>query len=772
MAEDHGKAVGITVRVVGEDATIRQFDSVRIRHDAPFVGWGRSVFHASTPTRETHDPMGMPGWWGERRYGIYLDASLATVPAWAPIGAAAERYRSHLGEVVGDEGVASEPFVEVLAHHRDRWGHLGSYDDFAPLLDFDEFDAEEWAEFVVRSGAGYAAITTRHDDGWCWWDAPSAARTMLDVGPRRNVVAEFAAACERNDLVLGGFYSLVRETAADPDERRDQLRDLIERVGIELLFSNIGGRPPTSLQPDGIGRDPAVPVERALDPRAVTDIVLDRAVAELLGSTTSGCITSFASDLPDDIVTDPWQVCRPTGASLCRNRTETDTHQLTAVEIVATLTEVVAKGGNLLIGIGPTAGGAIAGPGCAPLLGAGDWIRGHDHLLRDARPWSSWGDAGAHYWVANGALHVADIAGDGRFGMADTDDRVVDRILRVSPSDGATPDGSAVPFEHDEDGIQLSATHSRRGRRQHFPLVYRIETSRRERGGELFAPTPPKAIPLAPLLSDAQRGEIVQLGDAVYDGPGVVRPGVTLRGLGPDRTRISTHDGPVTLGADARLEHLAIVGPTRSGTDEPAAQLVVEGERAIVLGCAVDGLASIAADGVTVRATRLQRLRTSDADRPRISHCQFAGDRWSTGVELVGGSDAEIDSNEFAGHRRAIHVVESSGAAISGNHIESHHCGVHLERAEHTHVHGNLVIGTMRAVDVDGGSHAVIDGNAVFDGDSGCVVRGGAADCEISGNHWERCRIGVLGWNAGEIREVENHGVDLYEPEHLFVSGP
>jgi alpha-L-fucosidase len=78
----------------------------------------------------------------------------------------------------------------------------------------------------------------------------------------------------------------------------------------------------------------------------------------------------------------------------------------------------------------------------------------------------------------------------------------------------------------------------------------------------------------------------------------------------------------------------------------------------------------------------------------------------------------------------------------------------------------------MRAVDVDGGSDARITGNVASDGDSGCVLQDGASNAEVSGNYWERCRIGLLAWNAGEFRERSNATTDLGEPDGRLVTGP
>ena len=63
----------------------------------------------------------MPAWWNERRFGISVHSSVATVPAWSPIGESADWYRSHLGDVATGDESHPRPMVEVLAHHRDRW---------------------------------------------------------------------------------------------------------------------------------------------------------------------------------------------------------------------------------------------------------------------------------------------------------------------------------------------------------------------------------------------------------------------------------------------------------------------------------------------------------------------------------------------------------------------------------------------------------------------------------------------------------------------------
>ncbi len=78
----------------------------------------------------------------------------------------------------------------------------------------------------------------------------------------------------------------------------------------------------------------------------------------------------------------------------------------------------------------------------------------------------------------------------------------------------------------------------------------------------------------------------------------------------------------------------------------------------------------------------------------------------------------------------------------------------------------------MRGIDIDGGTQAVIDANAICDGDSGCIVEWGASDCQVSGNRWERCRIGILSWEVTALHAHDNEAIDLHEPDHAHATGP
>ncbi len=716
--------------------------------------------------------MGMPEWWNQRRLGLFVHTTVASVPAWAPVGEYAEWYRSHLGENVDDVILHPQPMAEVLAHHRDRWGHIERYDDFVDLLTFDRFDAEAWADLAAAAGAGYTVLVAKHHDGWAWWDAPGSTRRLTERGPRHNVLADYAAACERHDIVFGTYFSLLDwgdDRYPHDDFVREALHpqvvDLVERYGSAMLWgdghwSHDAGVWQTAALMERV---------RAIDP----DIVINdrwRASASDVSEGAPGIVRTFEYDCPTDIVDGPWELTRGLAHSFGYNRAERSEHHMTATEIVDLYTEVVAKGGNLLLNIGPAADGTVPDVQAAPLRTAGAWIRRYAPLLAPCRPWTRWGDDDVRYMTRGDEVIAIDLSGRGRFDALSAADHLVTAVVDI--------EGADIEWRQDHDALTVVAASS-----DPFPIVVcRVRLSDAVPPEPLFELDVDDAVALAPLLAGAQPGDLIQLGEGVYEGPAVIPPGVTVRGLGATRTTIRTVAGAapsivptgptITLREDARVEHLHLAAPERTAARVVPVVVAIDDDAATVLGCTVDGSIVVTGDDVLLRAVACRGVRADNADRLHVSRCRLAGNRWDVGVELVGGGGQHIESSEFDAHLCAVRLTDTTGSTVRANAINARWWGVHLVGTQGAHVHANRVGWTMRAVDIDGGFEAVVDGNAVHDGDSGCIVQSGAADCEVYGNHWDRCRIGLLSWDSTALHHQDNIASALHEPDSALVTGP
>ena len=698
-----------------------------------------------------------PSWWKQRRYGLMVHANLATVPAWAPIGQYAGWYRAHIDGHVPDVLLHPSPLVETLAHHRDRWGHIDDYDEFFPFLSFDDYDADAWTGLARDAGMSYAVMAAKQHDGMCWWDAPNTDRTVMHDGPARNVLGEFAAACERADLVFGTHYSMLDwsddrypSTEFVDQVVHPQVLDLVKRYGSKMLWGDghwgAGGSHWRS--------DELIAAARQIDPEIVVN---DRWWSD------QPDVRSFEYQMPDRILDEPWELRRGLGSSLGHNRAEGPEHLLTAPEIVAVLTEVVAKGGHLLLSVGPDAAGRIPEPHGERLRAAGGWVRRHRDLLDRGMPWTTWGDDECRYLVLDGVLHAIDVSGRGRLSALE---RSVGHVTALD-----TTDGNAVAFEQHEHELRLIRPPRKP---QRLPTVYRITIDEPPPAPiELFPEAPPPHLVLADVLTDAEPGAIVQLGEGVYVGPARVPEGVTLRGLGPDRTVIDgLESDAVTLAANARLAHCTLRGGGKRIAWLPKTVVRVTGEGANLLGCHVDGHIHIGADDVRVISCTAFGVVVDDANRVNIARSTFRGMQWDCAVDLNAGSGHVVESCEFSDLLVAIRLTGTVGASLRGNRVHARWWGAHLVDTEGTSVTGNSFEHTMRAVDIDGGTLAEVTGNAAMLGDSGCVVQRGASDCVIAGNHWERCRIGLLAWDAGAFRHHENTCTNPGEPDNAVTIGP
>lgn len=688
--------------------------------------------------REDATAMELPAWWARRRFGLLVHAGTASVPAWAPIGQHADRYRSHRS---GDPDTPSgdrQPLVETIAHHRDRWAHVVDDDGFLPLLEFGEFDADAWASLARDTGTGYLVMTARGDDGLCWWDAPGPARTTITAGPRRNVLAEMSAACERADLVLGAWCSTQPGVDGDGSAER-HASDIVERYGVLFLCS------------DGRG-----PIAAELS-AAPADLVLD------VG--WGGDVEVHEDRIPEVPPDRPWEFRRGLGSGFGFNRAEQPDHLLSAAAIVATLTEVVAKGGHLLLAVGADAQGRIPEPHAERCRAAGGWIRRHRDLIDRAEPWTVWGDAECRYLVVDGALHAVDVSGQGRFAGLGTVG--VERV--------ETLDGVPVDFDHDRrTGVSLRRPPRRS---QRLPQVYRIVVRpEAEPAAQLFSDPPPLPIRLHELVVGAHHGSIVQLGEGAHAGPVDVPDGVVVRGLGPDRTVVElAAGGSVRLGVAGRLEHCTVRAADPS--DDDAVLVRFDGAGAAMLGCRVDGVVDVAAVDARIVSCHLFGVVASSTDDRRVDHLTvtrsvFDPTRRNWSVEIDGGSGHLVESCDFIGSTGAVLLRNTVGTVVRGNRSRSRWWGVRLVDTQGTTVVGNAFEGMTRAVDVTAGTGVEVSGNVASGGDSGCVVRDGAADVVVAGNRWERTRIGLLTWGASEVRHHGNTCIELGDPDGAHVDGP
>jgi alpha-L-fucosidase len=364
--------------------------------------------HASTEVRS--DPSiwkdfarPLPDWFQQAKLGIFIHWGAYSVPAWAePIGA--------LGTIPGERWFAHNPYAEwyyntiriedspAARHHQEVHGGV-PYDTFLDEWDAGDFDAHDWARLFRDVGADYVVPTTKHHDGIALWDAPgTGARNTVHRGPRRDLVAELADATRAAGLRFGVYYSGGLDwsvTDLPPHTSSASVRgvrpldaaynayaylhveDLIERYQPDVLWNDIEW-------PDAGKRTGRYSLHELFT--RYYDAVPHGVVNDRWGDTHWDFRTSEYEAGREHETADAWQNCRGIGFSFGHNAVEGPDEMLSGHELARHLADVVSRGGQLLLNVGPTAAGTIPEIQQESLQGLGRWTAQLGESLRASTP--------------------------------------------------------------------------------------------------------------------------------------------------------------------------------------------------------------------------------------------------------------------------------------------------------------------------------------------------------------------------------------------------
>ncbi len=683
-------------------------------------------------------------------YGMLLNISVAAVPGFSPIGEDANWYWAHLGTAPGQHPEHPAPASEVLAYHQDRWSHVTAYDGFIDFLSFHHFSAAHIAELAAGAGMTSLIATAKHNDGFCWWDAPFSHRTSLRSGPQRNVLAEVAQACRTQHLTFGCAYSLV--DWADPrypnrpyveQVVEPQVLDLVGRYGAEIVLANPGGG-----RAAGVDLDATALIDRA---RALAEVQGHDVVFDDGWGTAELSLRTRFYDAPAGIDHEPWQLIRGLGPSLGYNRNEGPEHIMTAGGLLDLLTEVVAKGGRLTVSVGLTSAGSIPGLVAQPLRDVGAWLAEHDDFIAKCSPFDHWGDAQTRLLRCGDEIVAIDLSGASQATFTGIDPhryRVHD--VRANATD-------PVRWHHDRDGLAIERVNrAPRG----LAALYRFRLQENRESTPFYSERPllsEATADIAGALTAARPGEVVELPDGVHAGPLYLPAGVTLRGRGWQRSIISADANGVcvVLGAPgSRLEQVRV--------DE----VQVTAADCAVVDCRIDGTFAATGDRALIDNTTVETIVIS-GDQSAVNNCRLGGTPSAIGIHIIGGGGHRISGCELHGHRSAIVLVGADNSLVTANSVSARLSACELRNCQGVQAIDNSVAATMRAFTVSAGSGVVIGDNIVSDGDTACLVECGAVDTRVVGNRADRCRLGVLVWDSPSTVIGTNSWRDIAESDTL-----
>ncbi len=269
--------------------------------------------------------------------------------------------------------------------------YFGLADKFRPT----KFDPAQWATACREGGMKYMIFTTKHHDGFCMFDSKETDYTIAKHAfrddPRRDVLRHVFDAFREQQFAVGAYFSKPDwhsqyywwdaygkkgRNVNYPIKKfpwrweqfkrytHNQIREITSNYGpVDILWLDGGWVNKTNAGQD-IDMPELARIARENQPGL---LVVDR--------TIHGPYENYQTpeqSIPSEQLDFPWESCitLTTSWGWAPNPTYKSPEK-----VIGTLIEIVAKGGNLLLGVGPTAEGLIEDEGVSHLKAIGEWLK-------------------------------------------------------------------------------------------------------------------------------------------------------------------------------------------------------------------------------------------------------------------------------------------------------------------------------------------------------------------------------------------------------------
>ncbi len=352
-----------------------------------------ALTHSATaqPSWVELDARPTPAWWSDAKFGLFIHWGPYAVPAFSAPGEYAEWYWHALRNPDRPDHEA------VTAFHAATYGADFPYADFAPDFTAQFYQPTQWANLFVRSGARYVVLTSKHHDGFALWPSADANRSWnrpwnaTAIGPHRDLLGDLATATRAAGLKFGIYFSLYEWFnplyLADSDRYvaehlMPQFKDVVSRYAPSVIFSDGEWE-----HPSATWRAPELLDWLYHESPSAADVVVNDRWGEETRHLHGGYYTTeYGSGMAD--ATHPWEENRGMGHSYGYSRTENLADYTTGREFILMLADIVSRGGNFLLNIGPTADGRIPVIMQQRLTEIGDWLAINGEAIYGTRTWT------------------------------------------------------------------------------------------------------------------------------------------------------------------------------------------------------------------------------------------------------------------------------------------------------------------------------------------------------------------------------------------------
>jgi hypothetical protein len=368
-------------------------------------------------------------WWREARFGMFIHWGVYSGLGNEFHGKKGGGYAEHIQRVLK---------IPIPVYRK----------EVAGTFDPTNFNADAWVSLAKQAGMGYIVITAKHHDGFAMWPTKVNDYNIMDATPwKHDPMKDLKAACVKQGIRFGFYYSQAFDWGEKDGAGNDwdynnpggdkllggknwwetrpefmaharkyvdekaipQLRELIKMYDPDILWFDTSGKLPPS---ENLRIMKAV---REASPRVV---ISGRLVG---GWGDYDDTTDRPAEFPPH--EGDWEGIPTTDESYGWNKF--DTSHKPPSHFIQLLAKASARGGNVLLNIGPMGDGRIDPKDVAILNGIGDWWRVNGQSIRGTTRTplapQTWGESTlkgntlflhVFNWPTNGELVVGGLKSD------------------------------------------------------------------------------------------------------------------------------------------------------------------------------------------------------------------------------------------------------------------------------------------------------------------------------------------------------------------------
>lgn len=363
-------------------------------------------------------------WWRDASFGMFIHWGPYAVPG-------GERN----GEVCGG---GAEWIMDKLDYTIEDY-EKEVVDQFNPV----NFDADAWVSVAKDAGMKYIVITSKHHDGFCMWDSEISDYNIVkrtEFG--RDVIKELAEACKKQDIVFCFYHSITDwhhpnaqsifyphynvgqkdQTKSNPDfpkyfenYLKPQVKELLTNYG-DVGVVWFDGEWISDYTTE-MGKD-MYKMIMELQPQTIVNNRVDKGRNGMEGMNVEG---NFAGDfgtpekeVPATGIASDWEACFTMNGSW--GYKPSDKKWKSDLKLIQSFVDIVSKGGNFLLNVGPDGTGLFPQESIDILASMGKWnrVNGESVYAAKASPYDrpEWG----RYTSKDGVIyaHVFDWPEDGK----------------------------------------------------------------------------------------------------------------------------------------------------------------------------------------------------------------------------------------------------------------------------------------------------------------------------------------------------------------------